>query len=67
MFGAIFAYPAFLTVVTSLKTQDAVLEAPLALPDHVTFEAYVTTWQTLRFGTYSETAYSTQPSAPASL
>src|SRR6185503_10395973 len=51
VFGAIFAYPAFLTVITSLKTQDDVLEAPLALPKHVTFEAYVTTWQTLGFGT----------------
>ncbi len=49
-FGAFFAYPEFLTIVTSLKTQDAVLDAPLALPDHLTFEAYTTTWDVLKYG-----------------
>jgi raffinose/stachyose/melibiose transport system permease protein len=48
--GGIFAYPEFLTIITSLKTQDAVLNAPLALPDRITFEAYTTTWSVLRYG-----------------
>ncbi len=51
LFGAIFAYPEFLTIITSLKTQDSVLEAPLALPSQVTFEAYTTTWNVLQYGT----------------
>jgi len=50
VFAAIFAYPVFLTVITSLKTQDSVIDAPLALPDHVTFDAYSTTWRVLEFG-----------------
>ncbi len=50
MFGAIFAYPAFLTIITSLKTQDSVLESPLGLPDHITFDAYTTTWEVLSYG-----------------
>jgi ABC-type glycerol-3-phosphate transport system permease component len=49
-FGLVFAYPEFLTIITSLKTQDAVLDAPLALPDHITFEAYTTTWDVLKYG-----------------
>ena len=49
-FAALFAYPAFLTVVTSLRPQDDVLDAPLALPSHVTFAAYTTTWHVLGFG-----------------
>jgi raffinose/stachyose/melibiose transport system permease protein len=49
-FGVLFAYPQILTIITSLKTQDAVLDAPLALPDHLTFEAYTTTWDVLEYG-----------------
>ncbi len=48
--AAVFAYPAFLTVITSIKSQDAVLDAPLALPRHVTFDAYVQSWHLLGFG-----------------
>jgi raffinose/stachyose/melibiose transport system permease protein len=48
--AAVFAYPALLTVITSIKSQDAVLDAPLALPRHVTFDAYVQSWHLLGFG-----------------
>jgi raffinose/stachyose/melibiose transport system permease protein len=50
LFAAAFAYPAFLTVITSLKTQDEVISNPLALPHHVTFSAYTETWNILGFG-----------------
>jgi ABC-type glycerol-3-phosphate transport system permease component len=46
--AAIFIYPAFLTLITSFKTQDAVLEAPLSLPAVITFDAYYTTWDVLQ-------------------
>lgn len=45
-----FAYPAFLTVITSLKSQEAVLDDPLGLPRQILTEAYATTWQVLVFG-----------------
>jgi len=48
--AAIFAYPAFLTVVTSLKSQDDVIMHPLGVPGHATFDAYSTTWNVLGFG-----------------
>jgi raffinose/stachyose/melibiose transport system permease protein len=48
--AAVFAYPAFLTLITSVKSQDAVLDNPLALPRMISFEAYVTTWHVLSFG-----------------
>ena len=48
--AAIFVYPVFLTVTTSLRSQDAVLNAPLALPSAITFAAYVTSWNVLAFG-----------------
>lgn len=48
--AAVFAYPAFLTVVTSLKSQDAVITSPLGLPTHPTVSAYSTTWSVLGFG-----------------
>ncbi len=46
----VFVYPVFLTVMTSLKTQDAVLDNPLGFPHQITFDAYVTTWRVLAFG-----------------
>src|SRR5436190_21211653 len=48
--AAAFAYPAFLTVITSLKSEDAVIAHPLALPHPLTFDAYKTTWTLLGFG-----------------
>jgi ABC-type glycerol-3-phosphate transport system permease component len=49
--AAAFAYPAFLTLVTSVKSQTAVLDDPLGLPHQITFDAYSTTWRVLEFGT----------------
>lgn len=46
----VWVYPFFLTVVTSLKTQDEVLTDPFGLPSHPTFDAYSTVWSTLNFG-----------------
>jgi raffinose/stachyose/melibiose transport system permease protein len=48
--AALFAYPAFLTVITSLKSQDDVITSPIGLPHHVTFSAYTETWNVLGFG-----------------
>ena len=48
--AAAFAYPAFLTLITSIKSQEAVLDGPLTLPRQVTFDAYIQTWRLLGFG-----------------
>lgn len=50
VFAAAFAYPAFLTVITSIKSQEEVITSPLGLPGDVTFAAYSTTWNVLGFG-----------------
>ena len=48
--AAAFAYPGFLTLITSIKSQEAVLDAPLALPRQVTLDAYIQAWHLLGFG-----------------
>jgi len=54
VFAAAFAYPALLTLITSLKSENAVIDTPLALPTHVTLTAYATTWRVLNFGNLLE-------------
>jgi raffinose/stachyose/melibiose transport system permease protein len=49
-FAAVFAYPAFLTVVTSLKSQNDVISSPLGVPSHLSGSAFTTTWSVLSFG-----------------
>jgi ABC-type glycerol-3-phosphate transport system permease component len=48
---ALWSYPFFLTLFTSLRTQDDVLNNPFGLPQHPTFDAYATVWNVLNFGT----------------
>lgn len=48
--AVVWIYPFFLTVITSLKTNDDVLNNPFALPQHLTLDAYSTVWSVLSFG-----------------
>ena len=50
LFAAAFVYPVYLTVITSLKTEQGVIAHPLGLPSPVTFSAYGTAWSTIHFG-----------------
>src|SRR5919112_2978870 len=47
--AAAFVYPVVLTVATSLKTQDEIITAPLALPTHLDFSAYREAWDAVGF------------------
>jgi raffinose/stachyose/melibiose transport system permease protein len=48
--AAIWIYPFILTVFTSLKTPDDVLNDPFNFPPHRTRDAYSTVWTELNFG-----------------
>lgn len=50
LFAAAFAYPVFLAVITSLKTEHDVIVDPLGLPSRLTFDAYRAVWTSLDFG-----------------
>jgi raffinose/stachyose/melibiose transport system permease protein len=45
--AAVFIYPVFLNVVTSFKSEDAVIANPLSLPTDPSLDAYVTVWRLL--------------------
>ena len=48
--AVIWIYPFILTVFTSLKTPDDVLNDPFNFPPHLTLDAYSTVWNELNFG-----------------
>src|SRR5689334_7092703 len=48
--AVVWIYPFILTVFTSLKTQDDVLNDPFGFPPHLTLDAYSTVWSVLDFG-----------------
>jgi len=45
-----FVYPIALAVMTSLKTQDEIINSPLGLPQHLDFSAYRDAWNAVGFG-----------------
>jgi ABC-type glycerol-3-phosphate transport system permease component len=49
-----FSYPFVLTLFTSVKPEDEIIDNPLALPHSISFEAYRTAWDVLNFGTLLE-------------
>ena len=49
--AAAFSYPFFLTLMTSLKPENEIIDNPFALPNHISLDAYRTTWDVLDFGT----------------
>jgi raffinose/stachyose/melibiose transport system permease protein len=49
-----FSYPFVLTLFTSVKPEDEIIDNPFALPHSISFEAYRTAWDVLNFGTLLE-------------
>jgi ABC-type glycerol-3-phosphate transport system permease component len=52
--AAAFSYPFFLTLMTSLKPENEIIDNPFALPHSISVDAYRTTWDVLHFGTLLE-------------
>ena len=50
----VFCYPFFLTLITSVKPEDEIIDDPFALPHAISLEAYRTAWTALDFGTLLE-------------
>ncbi len=55
--AAVFAYPIALAVMTSLKTQDEIINSPLGLPQHLDFSAYRDAWNAVGFGNLLENSF----------
>jgi len=49
-----FSYPFVLTLFTSVKPEDEIIDNPFALPSSISFDAYRTAWDVLNFGTLLE-------------
>jgi ABC-type glycerol-3-phosphate transport system permease component len=50
----VFCYPFFLTLITSVKPENEIIDDPFALPHAISLEAYRTAWTALDFGTLLE-------------
>ena len=51
LIAIVFCYPFFLTLITSVKPEDEIIDDPFALPHAISLEAYRTAWTALDFGT----------------
>jgi raffinose/stachyose/melibiose transport system permease protein len=49
-----FSYPFVLTLFTSVKPENEIIDNPFALPSSISFDAYTTAWDVLNFGTLLE-------------
>ena len=49
-----FSYPFVLTLITSVKPENEIIDNPFALPSSISFSAYGTAWGVLNFGTLLE-------------
>jgi raffinose/stachyose/melibiose transport system permease protein len=54
LIAIVFSYPFFLTLITSVKPEDEIIDNPFALPHSISFGAYRTAWNVLDFGTLLE-------------
>jgi raffinose/stachyose/melibiose transport system permease protein len=52
--ATVFSYPFFLTLFTSLKPENEIIDDPFALPHSISLDAYRTAWDVLDFGTLLE-------------
>jgi ABC-type glycerol-3-phosphate transport system permease component len=50
----VFSYPFILTLFTSVKPEDEIIDNPFALPHSINLDAYRTAWDVLHFGTLLE-------------
>jgi ABC-type glycerol-3-phosphate transport system permease component len=49
-----FSYPFVLTLITSVKSENEIIDNPFALPHSISLGAYRTAWDALNFGTLLE-------------
>ena len=54
LIAIVFSYPFFLTLITSVKPEDEIIDNPFALPHSISLGAYRTAWNVLDFGTLLE-------------
>jgi raffinose/stachyose/melibiose transport system permease protein len=54
LIAVVFCYPFFLTLITSVKPENEIIDDPFALPHAISLEAYRTAWTALDFGTLLE-------------